>query len=157
MQDLLIYVVFFHILGAIVWIGGMIAVRLVVHPALQNIADDQTRIARTLEVTGRLFMVVLPFIIILLATGIYMAYKVFGFDGHTKLSTIVHVKEAIWLIMTINYSLMVWLRFKAQDAFLKSNLLMAKKFMAPVAKFMLPLNIFLGMVAIFFGLVLRGL
>ena len=154
-MEYLIYIIFFHILGAIVWIGGMIAVRLAVHPALQNIADEHTRVARTLEITGRLFMVVLPFIVILLATGLYLAHE-FGFRGHTKLSTIVHVKEAIWLVMTLNYSAMVWLRFKAQDAFLKSNLMMAKKFMKPIAAYMLPANIFLGLLAIFFGLVLRG-
>ncbi|MRJ02521.1 MAG: hypothetical protein GXO19_01060 [Epsilonproteobacteria bacterium] len=155
MEGYLIYIIFFHILGAIIWIGGMVVIRLAVHPALQNIGDDHIRIARTLEVTGRLFMVVLPFIIILLATGLYLAH-LFGFRGHTKLSTIVHVKESIWLLMTLNYGLMVWLRFKAQDAYLKSNIMVAKKMLAPISKYLLPLNIFLGMLAIFFGLVLRG-
>ncbi len=156
MEGLLIYIIFFHILSAVVWIGGMIAIRLAVHPALLNITDEHVRLARVLEITGRLFMLVLPFIIILVATGLMMAYT-FGYNGHTTLSTLVHVKETIWLVMTLNYALMVWLRFKAQDAFLKSNALMAKKFLAPIPKYMLPLNIFLGMVAIFLGLVLRGL
>jgi uncharacterized membrane protein len=156
MESYLIYVIFLHILGAIVWIGGMIAVRLAVHPALQNISDEHVRVARSLEVTGRLFMVVLPFIVILLATGLYLA-SAFGFRGHTKLSVIVHIKETIWLVMTLNYALMVWLRHKAQQAYLKSNLMMAKKLLAPIPKYMLPVNIFLGMLAIYFGLVLRGL
>lgn len=155
MSGLLIYVIFFHVLGAIVWVGGMIAIRFAVHPSLQNISNDQVRIARILEITGRLFALVLPFVILLIATGLYMAH-VFGFRGHTDLSMIVHVKEAIWLVMTLNYAAMVWLRFKAQSYYLSANYLMAKKYLAPIAKYMLPLNIFLGILALYFGLVLRG-
>ena len=155
MSGLLIYVIFFHVLGAIVWVGGMIAIRFAVHPSLQNISDDQVRLARILEITGRLFALVLPFILLLIATGLYMAH-VFGFRGHTDLSVVVHVKEAIWLVMTINYAVMVWLRFKAQSYYLSANYLMAKKYLAPIPKYLLPLNIFLGVLALYFGLVLRG-
>ena len=152
---MLIYIIFFHILSALIWIGGMIAVRFAVHPSLQNIGDESVKIARTLEITSRLFVLVLPFIVTLLGTGLYLAYT-FGFSGHTKLSLVVHLKEAIWLVMTLNYAAMVYLRFRAQSYYLASNILMAKKFLAPIAKFMLPLNIFLGLAAIYFGLILRG-
>ncbi|SMC08333.1 hypothetical protein [Nitratiruptor tergarcus] len=152
---MLLYTIFFHVLSAIIWIGGMIAVRFAVHPALQNIQDDGIRLARTLEITGRLFALVLPFILILLGTGLYLAHM-FGFRGHTDLSMIVHVKEAIWLIMALNYAGMLYLRFRAQSYYLASNYLMAKKFLKPIATYMLPLNIFLGLAAIYFGLVLRG-
>ncbi|BAF70634.1 hypothetical protein [Nitratiruptor sp. SB155-2] len=155
MGDLMKYVIFFHVLGAIIWVGGMIAIRFAVHPSMQHIEDDHVRLARLLEITGRLFGLVFPFIVIILATGLYMAYA-FGFQGHTDLSKIVHVKEAIWLVMTLNYAGMVWLRFKAQSYYLSSNYLMAKKMLAPIAKYMLPLNIFLGIMALYFGLVLRG-
>ncbi len=156
MEQYLIYIIFFHILSAMIWVGGMIAVRFAVHPALQHIEDDLVRVARTLEITGRLFGLVLPFILLLLATGLYLA-STFGFSGHTKLSKIVHLKEAIWLVMTLNYAVMVWLRYKAQQYYLVSNFLMAKKYLAPIAKYLLPLNIFLGVLALYFGLVLRGL
>ncbi len=152
----LLYIIFFHILGAVIWVGGMIAIRFAVHPALQKIEDDLVRLARTLEITGRLFALVLPFIVILLATGLYMVYD-FGFSGHTKLSVIAHIKESIWLVMALNYAAMVWLRFKAQSYYLASNFLMAKKYLVPIAKYMLPVNIVLGLLAIYFGLVLRGL
>lgn len=154
-EDNLLYIIFFHVLGAIIWVGGMIAIRFAVHPALQNIDDTQVRLARTLEITGRLFALVFPFIIIILATGLMMA-SAFGFRGHTDLSTIVHVKEAIWLIMTLNYGAMIYIRFKAQSAYLASDFATTKKLLAPVAKYMLPINIFLGVMELFFGLILRG-
>jgi len=155
MENYLLYIIFFHVLGAIIWVGGMIAIRFAVHPALQNIDDIQVRMARTLEITGRLFALVLPFVIIILATGLMMA-SAFGFRGHTDLSMIVHVKEAIWLIMALNYSAMLYLRFKAQSAFLAADINRAKTILGYVAKYMLPINIFLGVLELFFGLILRG-
>ncbi len=155
MENYLLYIIFFHILGAIVWVGGMIVIRFAVHPALQNIDDNNTRMARTLEITGRLFALVLPFILIILATGLMMA-SAFGFRGQTDLSIIVHIKEAIWLIMALNYAFMVYIRFQAQSRFLAADLEGAKKHLSKIAKYMLPLNIFLGILALYFGLVLRG-
>ena len=154
-EDNLLYIIFFHVLGAIVWVGGMVAIRFAVHPALQNIGDVQVRLARTLEITGRLFALVFPFIIIIIATGLMMA-SAFGFSGHTDLSMVVHIKEAVWLIMSLNYGAMVYLRFKAQSLYLASDFENAKKILSPIAKYMLPVNIFLGVMELFFGLVLRG-
>ena len=155
MENYLLYIIFFHILSAIIWVGGMIAIRFAVHPALQNIDDVSVRMARTLEITGRLFALVFPFILIILATGLMLSFT-FGFSGHTKLSIIVHIKEAIWLIMSLNYALMVYLRFKAQSAYIGADIKRAKEILSPVAKYMLPINIFLGIMALFFGLILRG-
>jgi len=155
MENYLLYIIFFHVLGAIVWVGGMIAIRFAVHAAMQNIDDPKVKIARTLEITGRLFALVLPFIVLILATGLIMA-STFGFRGHTDLSMIVHVKEAIWLLMAINYGLMVYIRFQAQSKFLSSDLESSKKLLSKIAKFLLPLNIFLGILALYFGLILRG-
>lgn len=155
MEKYLLYIIFFHVISAIIWVGGMIAVRFAVHPSLQNISDAKVRLARTLEITGRLFALVLPFIIILLATGLMLA-SVFGFRGKTDLSMVVHIKESIWLIMTLNYSLMVYLRYKAQNSFLTNDFENAKKLLSKISKYLLPLNIFLGILALYFGLVLRG-
>ncbi len=155
MENYAVYIIFFHILGAIVWVGGMIAVRFAVHPAMSNISDPSVRLARTLEVTGRLFVLVAPFLAIIIVTGLMMA-TMFGFRGQTNLSLVVHLKEAIWLIMTLNYALMVYLRFKAQNRFLVMDLKGAADTLSPIARFLLPLNIFLGVLALYFGLVLRG-
>ncbi len=155
MENYAVYIIFFHILGAIVWVGGMIAVRFAVHPAMSNISDPSVRLARTLEVTGRLFVLVAPFLAIIIVTGLLMA-TMFGFRGQTNLSLVVHLKEVIWLIMTLNYALMVYLRFKAQNRFLVMDLKGAADTLSPIARFLLPLNIFLGVLALYFGLVLRG-
>jgi len=148
------FVVFFHVLSAFVWVGGMIAIRGAVHPSLQHIDDPKVRLARTLEIMHRLFMIVMPFIIVLLVTGGMMAIGM-GFKG-TPLYGMVHVKEAIWTIMTINYTWMFIKRNKAERLFVAGDLAGAKAVLAPIPNIMLPLNIALGVIALAVGVTLRG-
>ncbi len=147
-------ILFLHVLGAIVWVGGMIAMRIAVHPALQHIEDTKVRLARTLEMVGNLFRLVLPFIVLLLLTGLIMGLAVGS--GGTKSGMFVHMKEGIWLIMTLNYAMMVRLRNRAERFFISGDLAGARKTMEPVAKIMLPLNILLGLIALAAGISLRG-
>ncbi len=152
--DYAFVILFLHVLGAIVWVGGMIAMRIAVHPALQHIEDAKVRLARTLEMVGNLFRLVLPFIVLLLLTGLIMGLAV-GSSG-TKSGVFVHMKEGIWLIMTLNYAMMVRLRNRAERFFISGDLAGARKAMEPVAKIMLPLNILLGLIALAAGISLRG-
>ena len=90
-------IVFLHVLSAFIWVGGMIAIRIAVHPVisrggvtgaqmLQNDVKDsmlkpQQRLGITLQITGRLFNLVMPFIVILLVTGLIMAVATGGHHG----------------------------------------------------------------------------
>ena len=148
------FIIFFHVLGAIVWVGGMIGMRIAVHPGLQHIEEPRQRLARTLEIVRNLFTLVLPFIVVILLTGLVMGLAVGG--SGTPLGMFVHIKEGIWTVMTINYALMVRRRNQAERLFLSGDLAGAKKTMEPLAKIMLPLNIFLGVLALAFGITLRG-
>ena len=148
------FIVFIHVLGAFVWVGGMIAMRLAFHPALQHIEEPKQRLARTLEAVGNLFRLVLPFIVMILLTGLVMGLAV-GAPG-TETGTLVHVKEAVWTVMTVNYALMVRRRNEAERLFLSGDLAGAKQKLAPLPHIMLPLNIFLGVLALAVGIALRG-
>ncbi|WP_456485907.1 hypothetical protein [Hydrogenimonas sp.] len=152
--DYAFFILFFHVLGAIIWVGGMIAIRVAVHPGLQHIEDSKTRLARTLEITQRLFNLVLPFIVILLLTGVVMAMGM-GFKG-TPMNGFVHIKEAVWTVMTINYAWMVLKRNRAQRLFLSGDLSGAKEALSPIPNVMLPINVMLGIVALALGIALRG-
>ena len=153
-SDYAFFILFFHVLSAFVWVGGMIAVRGAVHPALQHIDDPKVRLARTLEITQRLFNLVMPFIALLLITGTLMAVGM-GFKG-TPLYGFIHLKEAIWTIMTLNYAWMYIKRNRAQRLFVAGDLAGAKAALSPVPKVMLPINIVLGVVALAVGITLRG-
>lgn len=161
-------IVFLHILSAVVWVGGMIAIRFAAHYSLAQIADPKLRLERAAHTLKRLFAIVSPFVLILIATAVLMAVGL-GFraaamdasgsvidDYAMSLYNTVHVKEAIWLVMALNLGAMIWRRSKAESTLKKGDLETAKNILGVIAKYMVPVNIGLGVIAIFIGVVLRN-
>ena len=148
------FLVFLHVLGAIVWVGGMIGMRLAVHPGLQHIEDDKIRLARTLEIVRNLFALVFPFVVLILLTGGVMGAAIWA--PGTGLATVLYLKAGVWLVMTANYALMVYRRNVAERRFVSGDLAGARAMMAPIPNLMLPVNIALGVLALVLGIYLRG-
>ena len=146
--------IFFHVISAMIWVGGMIIIRVAVHPSLQKISDPRSRIPRTLEVMKRLFFFVLAFVFLLMLTGTLLSLGYGLYD--TALAPFVHVKETILLIMFANLIAMMIKRKKAERAFYLGEDRAMTRHLAHISKFMLPLNIFLGLLALYFGIILRG-
>jgi len=147
-------IVFLHVISAIVWIGGMIAIRVAVHPSMQSIEDGKIKLGKTLMIMGRLFNLVLPFIMILLLTAIVMLVGI-GFKG-TELAPITYIKEGIWVLMAMNFAYMYFQRLSAQKLFNMGNMVDAKAKVANIPNLLLPINIILGIVAVYLGVTLRG-
>ncbi len=145
-------IIFLHILSAIIWVGGMIAIRLAVHPTLQSIDDVHIKLGKTLMLMGRFFHIVIPFILIVLLSAVLM---IIGF-GFTDMKDIVYIKEGIWILMLANFVWMYIKRAKAQRLFDTGDLAGAKASLALIPKLLLPINIILGIVALWFGVSLRG-
>jgi uncharacterized membrane protein len=162
-------IVFLHVFSAIIWVGGMIAIRLAVHPNLQLIEDPKVRLGRTLAITGKFFNIVIPFILLIILTAVIMAvglgFRAAAVDASgTVISEAayatyqyVHVKEVIWTVMAANFSWMYLKRRKAQKLFDKGELPAAKAVVAIIPRILLPINIVLGIAAIWLGITLRGL
>jgi uncharacterized membrane protein len=148
-------VVFLHVLSAFVWVGGMIAIRVAVHPVLQSIEDPKVKLGKTLEITGRLFHLVIPFILTLLASGLMMAIASGGHHGTLK--SLFLSKEIIWTVMTLNFSYMYLQRRAAWKLFEAGKLPEAKAKVKYIPNVLLPINIILGIAALFIGVSLRGL
>ena len=165
------FIVFVHVLSAIIWVGGMIAMRVAVHPVVSrggvtakqmlqsdvmvNMLEPKQRLGITLQSMGRLFNLVMPFIILLFATGLIMAIATGGHKGALK--TMFISKEIIWTIMAVNYTYMYVRRAKAWKFFEAGKVPEAKAKMKWMANVLLPLNIVLGLVALWMGVSLRGL
>jgi len=147
-------IVFIHVLGAIIWIGGMIAVRVAVHPVMQGIEDPRIKLGKTLQITGRLFNLVMPFIVLIVVTGLIMAIALHGHQGPDK--AIFIFKEIIWTVMALNYTYMYIKRIRAQRRFNAGDLPGAKALVTNIPNLLLPINIALGMVAVWLGISLRG-
>jgi uncharacterized membrane protein len=163
--------VFLHVLSAIIWVGGMIAIRAASHPVIarggvtdaqmlqtkmiSEIIEPKQRLGITLQITGRLFNLVIFFIIILFATGLIMAIATGGHHGELK--TLFVSKEIIWMIMVVNFIYMYIRRAKAWKLFNKGDIKEAKAKMKWIPNVLLPLNIVLGLIALWMGVSLRGL
>ena len=132
----------------------MIAIRFAVHYSMQEVDDPKIKLGRTLETLRRFFNMVIPSIIILLATAIIMIIAL-GFKG-TNLYSVVIAKEAIWTIMTLIFVFIFIKRKQAQKAFDEGKLPCAKEKLLPIANYLIPTNIVLGLIAIFLGITLRG-
>jgi uncharacterized membrane protein len=145
-------IIFLHIISAVIWVGGMIAVRIAVHPAMQMIATPEVRISRSLNIMRNLFHLVIPFIIILLITGIILTIAMHRGEPLT------HAKEGIWLVMLINFVVMYIRRGKADELSRlgkPENIAEAKKIATLLSNYMIPVNIALGVIAIYIGAMLH--
>lgn len=153
-NDFSTLIVFLHVLSAVLWVGGMIAIRFAVHYSLQEIKDPKIKLGRTLESLRRFFNMVIPAIILLLLTAIIMIIAL-GFKG-TPLYSFVIAKEVIWTIMTVLFTIIFIKRKQAQKAFDTGAFALAKEKLTPIAQYLIPINIVLGLIAIYLGITLRG-
>ena len=143
-------IVFLHVLSAIIWVGGMIAIRLAVHPTMQSIEEPKIKLGKTLMLVGKFFKIVMPFIVIILLTAFILTSATTQSTEHT-------LKFLIWGIMTANFTWMYLKRSKAQKLFDAGKLPDAKATIALIPKLLLPINIVLGIIALWLGVELRGL
>lgn len=143
-------IIFLHILSAVMWVGGMIAIKFAVHPVIQTIEEPKIKLGTNLRIVGRLFNLVMPFIALSLICALIII-KGAGYAGG-----FIHLKEAIWTVMSLNYMYMYIQRSKAQTLFNRGDLAGAKAKMRLLPTILLPINIVLGVVAIFSGVMLRG-
>lgn len=147
-------IVFLHVISGVVWVGGMIAMRYAAHPSFMEIESPAKRLERVADGLKRLFSIVLPFVITLIITAIFM---IKGYSlSQSDFSVFAHAKEGIWTIMFINLMIMIFRRNKAEKLLAKGDFLGAKNQLGLIGKVMVPLNIALGVVAIFLGTYLSG-
>ena len=144
-----VIIVFLHVLSAVVWVGGMVAMRYAAHQSFLEIESPAKRLERIAHALKRLFSIVLSFVVILLITAIFMI-KGYGLSL-SELSFLAYLKEGIWTIMFINFSLMIYRRDKGEKLLNRGDMVGAKNQIELIGKVMVPLNIVLGVIAIFLG------
>ncbi len=161
-------IVFLHVISAVVWVGGMIAMKFAAHASFMQIESPLHRLERISQALKRLFYIVSPFVIILIITAVIMAvglgFRAAAVDANGNvidtyamhIYSLVHVKEVIWMVMSGNLALMMYLRAKAQKLLDKGDAPGAKKFLGLIGKYMVPVNIVLGIIAIYLGVTLRN-
>lgn len=146
-------IIFLHVISAVVWVGGMVAMRYAAHQSFLLIESPQKRLEHILYALKRLFYIVLPFVITLFVTAFFLIKGYDFADGTQK--TVVHIKEGIWSVMFVNLLFMIKRRSKSETLLHKGDMLGAKNQLEPIGKYMVPLNILLGITAIFLGVLIE--
>lgn len=92
-----------HVLGAVVWVGGMFAIYVCLRPALGTLEPPQR--LKLMQVTFRKFF---PFvwlsILLLLGSGYWMIFMTFG--GMRNIGMHIHLMQGIGWVMIV---LFLWL------------------------------------------------
>ena len=147
-------IVFLHVLSGVIWIGGMVAMRFAAHYSFLEIESPHKRLELIAKALRNLFIIVVPFVIVLLVTAIFM---IKGYAlSQTDFSALAHIKEGIWSVMALNLFVMIWRRNKAVKLLDKGDMLGAKRSLGLIGGFMVPANIILGIIAIYLGSSLSG-
>lgn len=142
-------VVFLHVLGAIIWVGGMITMRLAIHPALVNCGDN--RLPFVVSALKNSFVLFVLSAIVMGASGMYLMVT-FG-----SLNPLTHIKSSIWLAMAMVLGFAVFKYIKAKDAFEQNDKNRAKELFEFIANKLIPVNILLGLLELSIGVILRGI
>lgn len=163
MQDYGLFVIFLHVVGASVWVGGMITLWFLTRDAGSPAPIDRRAMSRT-EMYKKFFTFLSPFVVLLLITSIFMAlgYKDNAIDSNgftldfKNLETykLINTKGSIWAIMVMNMVFMIWILTKVSCKLCKTKV--RADCMWLVGKYLLPINILLGLVGIFLGVFLRS-
>jgi len=151
------FIVFLHVISAVIWVGGMIVIKFIVSPAIATIQDTKLKLSRILQILQRLFNFVMICIIVLAITGVFMNLGHDFRHSAPSLYILIHIKEAIWTLMVINFIYIYKKRNKAEREFLSGDNESTAENIFIISNYLLPLNIFLGFVTIYFGIILRGL
>ena len=145
-----LYIVFIHVLSAVLWVGGMIALRFIVSPILKLNLEDKKVIDLYCLITSKFLKFILIFILLLIITAVIM---IIGMDlSHSVMSKYSHAKEGIWTVMFIIYIVIAFYT----KSISKSSTFEALNKIKTVQNILLPLTIVLGIIAIFIGVMLRG-
>lgn len=138
----------FHILAAVVWVGGMFFAYIVLRPAAGPL-ESKARLALWRGVFRRFFPWVWASIIALLASGYGMIFLYFG--GFAGAGLYIHVMQATGIVMMLLFGHLFfgpWRRFS--DAVDGEHFPEAAKHLNPI-RHIVAVNLVLGLITIIVG------
>jgi uncharacterized membrane protein len=132
----------------------MVMFIVAVYPSLKQIPNEKMMIRTALRTFRRYFNFLFPFIMILALSGIVMELGLGYESKDPTLGAIVGAKEAIWVLMFLNFLLGYYKIIEAKRRCLASDSEQAKDNIRLIAHYLFTINIFLGLCALYFGLML---
>lgn len=96
----------FHILGAVVWVGGMFAIYVCLRPALGVLDRPPDRLLLMRETLGKFFPWVWMAIVSLFVSGYVMLFTVMG--GFAFAGVHVHIMQGLAWLMVLLFAWLYW-------------------------------------------------
>ncbi len=143
-----------HLISSVVWIGGMVMFIVAVYPSIKQIPNEKMMIRTALRTLRRYFNFLFPFTIFLTLSGAIMEIGEGYESKDPTLGAIVGTKEAIWVLMFLNYLFAYYKIMEAKKRCMASDAEQAKDNIRLIAHYLFTINIFLGLTALYFGLML---
>lgn len=90
-----------HVLSAVVWVGGMFFAYMAMRPAVVEVVSESQRGGLWCHTLTRFFRWVWVAVILLLVTGYWMVFSVFG--GMAAAGWHIHVMQGLGIVMMLLY------------------------------------------------------
>ena len=90
-----------HILAAVVWVGGMFFAYMALRPVAASLLEPPLRLTLWSQTFARFFVWVWIAIILLLGSGYWMVFAVFG--GMAQVGTHIHIMQGLGIVMVLIY------------------------------------------------------
>ena len=138
----------FHVVAAVIWVGGMFFALMVLRPSTGPL-DPPTRLALWQRVFARFFPWVWGAVAVLLVSGFAMV--IWGFGGFAKIGTYVHLMMGLGIIMMLIYAHLYfapWRRFRRAVA--AGEWPVAAKYIDQI-RLLVTINLVLGLITVVVG------
>ncbi len=90
-----------HLISAVIWVGGMFFAHMALRPAAAQVLDPPHRLQLWVQVFKRFFLWVWLSIIVILVTGYWMLFGVFG--GFANAGMHIHLMHGGGILMVLIY------------------------------------------------------
>lgn len=90
-----------HVLSAVIWVGGMFFAYMAMRPAVVEVVNESQRGVLWCHTLSRFFRWVWMAVILLLVTGYWMLFSVFG--GMAGAGWHIHVMQGLGIVMMLLY------------------------------------------------------
>jgi uncharacterized membrane protein len=138
----------FHVVAAVIWVGGMFFALMVLRPSTGPL-DPPTRLALWQRVFARFFPWVWGAVAVLLLSGFGMV--IWGFGGFAKIGSYVHLMMGLGILMMLIYAHLYfapWRRFRRAVA--AGEWPVAAKYIDQI-RLLVTINLVLGLITVVVG------
>jgi len=138
-----------HVLSAVIWVGGMFFAYMAMRPAVVEVVEASQRGVLWYQTLSRFFRWVWLSVALLLVTGYWMVFSVFG--GMAGVGWHVHVMQALGLVMMLVFIHIYFAPFRRlKHAVAEKNVEEGARRVGQIRK-LVGINLIIGIVVVVIG------